>query len=179
MNVERSERLKTLPRYLFADLRRKMAAARARGVEVIRIDIGDPDSPAPDPVVREMIRSLTDTADADRHRYGCDRPVEAFAQAARDFYQRRYGVELAGDQIVATMGSKDAIAKFCLGILDPGDVGIAPVPGYPTYNIGHVFAGAATHVAPLVLSHPPVSFKSTNSTVASASNQPSALLSEP
>ena len=145
MDVQIANRLEKLPPYLFADLRRKMADARARGIKVIRIDIGDPDTPTPDPVVAELCRSVTDPADPDRHRYGCDRPVEALPKAAIDFYRRRWGVGLGEDQLVITMGSKDAIAKFAMGILNPGDLAIAPVPGYPTYNIGHVFAGAVTH----------------------------------
>jgi LL-diaminopimelate aminotransferase len=36
-----------------------------------------------------------------------------------------------------------------MGVLNPGDVGIAPVPGYPTYHIGHVFSSAVTHHVPL------------------------------
>ncbi len=149
MELKQSERLNKLPAYLFADLRRKMAAAREKGIEVIRIDIGDPDLPAPEPIVAELCRALNDESDADRHRYGCDRPVPEFGRAVRDFYSRRYGVELSEEQTVCTTGSKDAIVKFCLGIMDPGDVGIAPVPGYPTYNIGHVFAGGTTYYAPL------------------------------
>ena len=149
MDVNISERLGKLPPYLFADLRRKMAAARKKGIKVIRIDIGDPDSPTPDPVVDELCRAVTDTGDADRHRYGCDRPAGEFPRAVRHFYKRRWGVDLAGEQIVTTMGSKDAIAKMGLALLSVGDVGIAPVPGYPTYNIAHVFAGANTYQMPL------------------------------
>ncbi len=150
MDVPRSERLTSLPPYLFADLRRKMAAAREQGVKVIRIDIGDPDQPTPEAVIDELCRAVADMSDPDRHRYGCDRPVAEFPQAVRDFYSRRYGVTLAEDQVVTTMGSKDAIVKFCLAVMDPGDVGIAPVPGYPTYNIGHVFAGGETFSAALL-----------------------------
>ena len=149
MEVQLSDRLKKLPPYLFADLRRKMAAARAKGVKVIRIDIGDPDFPTPDPVVRELIRAVDDPNDPDRHRYGCDRPTEEFPQAIRDFYKRRFGVTLGDGQLVTTSGSKDAIAQLPLGMMNAGDVGIAPVPGYPTYNIGHVFAGATTFPVPL------------------------------
>ncbi|HDZ42721.1 MAG TPA: aminotransferase class I/II-fold pyridoxal phosphate-dependent enzyme, partial [Phycisphaerae bacterium] len=150
MDLPRSDRLNKLPPYLFADLRRKMKAARDKGVKVVRIDIGDPDQPAPDSVVEELCRTVVDPADLDRHRYGCDRPVEALPAAARDFYSRRYGVDLAEDQLVTTMGSKDAIVKFCLALMNPGDVAIAPVPGYPTYNIGHVFAGGETFEVPLL-----------------------------
>ncbi|MFW6133406.1 MAG: aminotransferase class I/II-fold pyridoxal phosphate-dependent enzyme, partial [Planctomycetota bacterium] len=149
MDFGQSDRLDKLPAYLFADLRRKMAAARERGIEVIRADIGDPDQPAPAPVVAELRRAVDDEADPDRHRYGCDRPVAAFPQAARDFYRRRFDVDVPDDGLVTTMGSKDAIVKMCLGLMSPGDVGIAPQPGYPTYNIGHVFAGGSTCYVPL------------------------------
>jgi len=150
MEVSLSERLNKLPPYLFADLRRKMAAAKQRGIKVIRIDIGDPDTPTPEAIVRELCRAVADESDANRHRYGCDVPVAEFPQAVRDFYKRRWSVALAADQVVTTMGSKDAIAKLPMALLNPGDVGIAPVPGYPTYNIGHVFAGAVSYQAPLL-----------------------------
>lgn len=150
MEIQLAERLKKLPPYLFADLRRKMAAAREKGVKVITLGIGDPDMPTPDPVVEELCRAINDPHDPNRHRYGCDVPVGQFPVAIRNFYERRYGVTLAENQVVITNGSKDAIAQFAMGILNPGDIGIAPVPGYPTYNIGHTFASAVTYQVPLL-----------------------------
>ena len=145
-----AERLQKLPPYLFVDLRQKMAAAKERGVDVISLGIGDPDFPAPDPVVDTLCDAIRDTDDADRHRYGCDNPVQQFPQAIKEFYQTRFSVTLSDEQVVTTLGSKDAIVKMALGILNPGDVGIAASPGYPTYNIGHVFASATTYYAPLL-----------------------------
>ena len=145
-----AERLQKLPPYLFVDLRQKMAAAKARGVDVISLGIGDPDFPTPDPVVQTLCSTIQNPEDSDRHRYGCDSPVPEFPQAVSEFYQHRFGVSLSDDQIVTTLGSKDAIVKMALGILNPGDIGIAASPGYPTYNIGHVFASATTHYAPLL-----------------------------
>ena len=127
-----------------------MQAARARGVDVISLGIGDPDIPTPDPVVESLVHTIQNPKDPDRHRYGCDNPVADFPEAVRDFYQHRYGVPLSGDQVAITLGSKDAIVKLALGILNPGDIGIAASPGYPTYNIGHVFASATTYYAPLL-----------------------------
>ena len=150
MDIQLSERLRKLPPYPFADLRRKIAAARAKGIKVITLGIGDPDQPTPDPVVKELIRAVDDPNDPDRHRYGCDQPVKEFGEAVKRFYHRRYGVTLRDEQVVTTNGSKDAIAQFPMAILNPGDVAIAPVPGYPTYNIGHVFAGAVTYHVPLL-----------------------------
>ena len=145
-----AERLQKLPPYLFVDLRQKMQAAQARGVDVISLGIGDPDIPTPDPVVETLCSAIQNPEDSDRHRYGCDSPVDDFPQAVLDFYQHRYGVPLSDDQVVTTLGSKDAIVKMALGILNPGDIGIAASPGYPTYNIGHVFASATTYYAPLL-----------------------------
>ena len=145
-----AERLQKLPPYLFVDLRQKMQAAKARGVDVISLGIGDPDFPTPDPVVEALVQSIRNPEDPNRHRYGCDIPVEDFPQAVLDFYQRRYGVTLVEDQVATTLGSKDAIVKLALGILNPGDIGIAASPGYPTYNIGHVFASATTYYAPIL-----------------------------
>ena len=149
MDVQISDRLAQLPPYLFADLRRKIAAKRAEGMKVITLGIGDPDVPAPAAVVEELCRAANDESDINRHRYGCDAPVAAFPDACREFYKKRWGVELDADQVVTTMGSKDAIAKLPMAIMNPGDIGIAPLPGYPTYNIGHVFAGGKTHYVDL------------------------------
>ena len=149
MEVQRSQRLMKLPPYLFADLRRKINEAKKRGVEVISLGIGDPDTPTPDPVVGELVRAVQDAADPNRHRYGIDVPAPQFAASVRDFYRRRWGVTLADEQVVTTNGSKDAIAQLPMAIMDPGDLAVAPAPGYPTYNIGHVFAGGSTHYVPL------------------------------
>ena len=149
MEVQISDRLTSLPPYLFADLRRKIGEARAKGVDVITLGIGDPDVSAPAEVVAELQRAIADASDPNKHRYGCDCPAPEFPQACRDFYKNRWGVELGADQVVTTMGSKDAIAKLPLAIMNPGDIGIAPLPGYPTYNIGHVFAGGETYYVPL------------------------------
>ena len=127
-----------------------MAAAKAQGVDVISLGIGDPDFPTPDPVVETLCNAIQSQGDPDRHRYGCDNPVADFPEAVRKFYQHRYGVSLSDDQVVTTLGSKDAIVKMALGLLNPGDIGIAASPGYPTYNIGHVFASATTYYAPLL-----------------------------
>ena len=127
-----------------------MQAAKARGADVISLGIGDPDIPTPDPVVESLIHAIQNPKDPDRHRYGCDQPVADFPQAVYDFYQHRYGITLSDDQIATTLGSKDAIVKLSLGILNPGDIGIAASPGYPTYNIGHVFASATTYYAPIL-----------------------------
>lgn len=145
-----ADRLDKLPPYLFVDIRQKIAAAKDRGVDVISLGIGDPDHPTPDPIIETLYQTISNTEDPDRHRYGCDNPVDDFPNEIINYYDRRFNVSLKDDEVAITMGSKDAIVKLCLGILNPGDVGIAASPGYPTYNIGHVFSSATTYYAPIL-----------------------------
>ena len=91
MDLPFANRLEKLPPYLFADLRRKMAARRAAGDNVITLGIGDPDTPTPDRIISELIRAVDDKNDLNRHRYGCDAPVDALPKSITNFYQRRYG----------------------------------------------------------------------------------------
>ena len=150
VDVTPAARLEKLRPYPFATLREKIRAARLAHKEVLNLGIGDPDCPTPGPVVRELVRAVRDKADLNRHRYGCDVPVEGFPEAVRAFYKRRFGVRLKDENVALTMGSKDAIVKFALALLNPGDLALAPEPGYPTYNIGHTFASAVTLYLPLV-----------------------------
>ena len=149
MEMEFSDRLNSLPRYLFAGLRTKIAEARKQGREIISLGIGDPDFPTPGLIVEELKDKIDNDDPGTRHRYGCDVPVEALPKAFCDLYKRQWDVELDADEVVVTMGSKDSIARLPMAVMNPGDIGIAPVPGYPTYHIGHVFAGCETHFVSL------------------------------
>jgi len=55
--MELARRMRSIPPYLFADLDRKRAALRARGVDVINIAIGDPDLPTPPHVIEALVRA--------------------------------------------------------------------------------------------------------------------------
>ncbi|NCO33830.1 MAG: LL-diaminopimelate aminotransferase [Armatimonadetes bacterium CG2_30_59_28] len=148
--MQRAKRLDKIPPYLFAEIGRKIAKARAEGKDVISLGIGDPDQPTPDPVIGELIRAIRDPEDANRHRYGGDVPVREFPIAVAEWYQKRFGVELdPGKEVLALMGSKDGIAHIPWAFIDPGDIALVPQPGYPVYNVGTLFAGGESHFMPL------------------------------
>lgn len=147
--MERAERLKKLPPYLFAEIRRKVAAARAAGKEVISLGIADPDHPTPDHIIDELVRAIRDPEDPDRHRYGGDIPVPSFPAAVAAWYQKRFGVTLPPSDVVTTLGSKEAIAHLPLAYVNPGDLVLAPDPGYTVYHIGTIFCSGVTYFLPL------------------------------
>ena len=59
ITIEQADRLKQLPPYLFAELDRKKAEARSRGVDVIDLGVGDPDLPTPDNIIAKLAEALT------------------------------------------------------------------------------------------------------------------------
>jgi LL-diaminopimelate aminotransferase len=149
--MHRASRLDKVPPYLFAEIRRKVAEAKARGIDVISLGIGDPDQPTPDHIISELCRSIRDESDPDRHRYGGDCPVAEFPQAVAEWYGRRFGVELDPKAEVCTLlGSKEGIAHLAWAMVDSGDVTLVPEPGYTVYYTGTVFAGGTCHWMPLV-----------------------------
>ena len=145
-----ADRLATVGPYLFFDLDRKVAAARARGVDVINLGIGDPDLPTPRPIVDALVTGVQDPA---THRYPDYQGAVAFREAVAGFYARRFGVALdPRREVLGLIGSKEGISHLTWAVVGPGDVVLAPEPAYPVYAVQARMAGASVHPLPLTAS---------------------------
>ncbi|MCL2817095.1 MAG: LL-diaminopimelate aminotransferase [Clostridiales bacterium] len=143
-----AKRIQALPAYLFARIEQKVSEAKARGVDVISLGIGDPDLPTPDFVVGKMQEEV---ANAQNHQYPSSAGMLSFRQAVADFYQARFGVELCPKtEVCSLVGSKEGIANINYCYVDPGDVNLVPDPGYPVYSIGTMLAGGTAYSLPLL-----------------------------
>ena len=67
--MKTADRLTKIPPYLFMELRKKIARARAEGVDVISLAIGDPVEPTPAGIVKELAHRAKDP---ENHRYPTD-----------------------------------------------------------------------------------------------------------
>ena len=142
-----AKRLDLVPPYLFAELERKVEEKRRQGVDVISLGIGDPDLPTPEPVIRALREAA---ANPTTQRYPTNRGLEPFRGAIAAFYKERFGVEVdAESEVIPVLGGKEGVAHIAFACLDPGDVALAPEPGYPPYTSGPLFAGADVHYLPL------------------------------
>ena len=143
-----SRRLDGVPEYLSTRLMRTVAEARARGVDVISLGIGDPDTPPPAELREELGAQarrddIARLPDQPRHR-----------AAARGRRRRttaaRFGVELDPErEVLPLLGAKEGLAHLCLAQLDPGDVALVADPGYPVYYGGPALAGGEAVGLPL------------------------------
>ncbi len=139
-------RIKRLPPYVFAEVNRLKAAARARGADIIDLGMGNPDLPTPQHIVDKMVETI---AKPRTHRYSASKGIPGLRRAQAAYYERRFGVKLDPEtQIVATLGSKEGFANMAQAITAPGDVILVPNPTYPIHEFGFLLSGAAIRHLP-------------------------------
>lgn len=145
--MRHSHRLANLPPYPFARWAEHVAHAQ-RKLDVIRLDVGNPDAAPPDEVIETLCRSARHP---DHHGYPGYRGIPALRHAIARYYERRFGVTLDPEsEVVPLIGSKEGLVNLALAYLDPGDVALVPDPGYAPYQRGAILAGAELHTFPLL-----------------------------
>ncbi len=143
----KSERLRQLPPYLFAEIDKKKKAAIAAGRDVINLGVGDPDRPTPRTIIDSLKRHVENPA---FHQYALDQGSPELRRSSAAFCKARYGIDLDPEsEILPLIGSKEGIAHLPLAVLNPGDASLVPDPCYPVYRSSSMFAGADVHLMPL------------------------------
>lgn len=146
--IHPAERIASFKPYFFASLNRKIADLKARGVDVIRIDMGSPDLPPADFIVDSLVESARR---ADTHGYTPNGGTPEFRKAVADYYAERFEVDLdPNKEVIGLIGSKEGLFNLSQVLLNPGDVALVPDPGYPVYSAGAIIAGARVVALPLL-----------------------------
>ncbi len=148
--METAERLKRIPPYLFMELRKKINQAKAAGVDVISLAIGDPVEATPPGVVEELRRRAGDPVN---HRYPTDeeKGMLAFREEVARWYARRYGVELDPQtEVLGLIGSKEGCHHFVLARVNPGEVVLMTDPGYPAYRASILMGEGVPYNVPIL-----------------------------
>jgi alanine-synthesizing transaminase len=139
-------RIRRLPPYVFAEVNAMKAAARARGVDIVDLGMGNPDGAPPGHVVEKLAEVARNPK---AHGYSASRGIAGLRRAQAGYYARRFSVELDPEsEVVVTLGSKEGLANLAQAITAPGDVVLAPNPSYPIHQFGFIIAGAAIRSVP-------------------------------
>jgi LL-diaminopimelate aminotransferase len=142
-----ANRIAQIKPYFFADLGKRIATLRAKGADVVRLDIGSPDLPPPGFILETMFDSASKP---NTHGYtlGMTQP---YRTAVAAYYQKRFGVQLdAKTEVVDLIGSKEGLFILSQVILNPGDVSLVPDPAYSVYAKSAEIAGAIPYSMPLL-----------------------------
>jgi len=148
MKIEKSDRINSLPPYLFKEIDRQKEEVKKRGVDIIDLGVGDPDMPTPGHIIEALNKAAHDPAN---HKYPSYTGMGDFNEAVARWYKRRFNVTVdPAKEVVTLIGSKEGIAHIPLAFINPGDAALVTSPGYPVYDIGVKFAGGQTYFMDLL-----------------------------
>ncbi|WP_343314603.1 LL-diaminopimelate aminotransferase [Brucella sp. BE17] len=143
---EEFHKVRRLPPYVFEQVNRLKASARAAGADIIDLGMGNPDLPTSQNIVDKLCEAVQDPR---AHRYSASKGIPGLRRAQAQYYARRFGVKLNPDtQVVATLGSKEGFANMAQAITAPGDVVLCPDPTYPIHSFGFIMSGGVIRSIP-------------------------------
>ena len=135
--------------YKFEKIKRAKAAARAArpAVELLDFGVGEPDQIAPKAIRKALKVAVDDPA----NRGYADNGIREFKVAAADYMAKFFGVaDLNPDtDICHSIGSKPALAMLPMCFINPGDVALVTVPGYPVLATHTRYLGGEVVKVPL------------------------------
>lgn len=116
--------------FIVMDVVRAANAQAAAGSEVLHLEVGQPATKAPQPVLDAAKRALDDSLIGYSDAFG----LPDLRQALAGHYAALYGVELDPARIAATPGSSGGFLLAFLAAFEPGDRVALAAPGYPAYR---------------------------------------------
>jgi aspartate/methionine/tyrosine aminotransferase len=140
----RPSRRGLVPPFIAMDVLRAANERQAAGAEIIHLEVGQPGSAAPEPVLDAARYALVSEPIGYTDALG----IAPLRQAIAVHYQTQYGVPVDPGEVVVTTGSSAAFLLAFLAAFEPGDrVGLA-IPGYPAYrNILSALGIEPVHIA--------------------------------
>ena len=145
MNLEFSKKSNSIEGGIFNILNDKKKDLLNRGIKVFNFSIGTPDF-QPAPHIMEAMQEAC--KDPQNYKYAIDDKPE-LVQAMICYYQTRFGVTLAENEIMTVYGSQEGMAHLGWAVCDPGDLVLVPNPGYPIFSIGPMFCDAEIYEYPI------------------------------
>lgn len=138
MSIQFADRMKDYEAGIFQVLNGKKDEAEKKGRKIYNLSVGTPDfKPA-----KHIMDAVTAAASKpENYKYALVDIPELIA-AVQERYRKRYQVSLEKNEIMSVYGSQEGITHICMTMCNPGDVVLAPNPGYPIFGIGPSLAGA-------------------------------------
>lgn len=124
-----STRMNDMTSFIVMDVLEKAHEMEREGIDIIHLEVGEPDFDAPECVKDAANKALTDNYTHYTHSLGLIELREAISR----YYFDAYGVSVDPDQVVITSGTSPAIFLIFSVLLNPGDEVIISDPHYACY----------------------------------------------
>ena len=119
-----------VPPFIVMDVMRAAAAREASGADVLHLEVGQPATPAPAPVLAAARAALSE----DKIGYTLAMGVPALRAAIAGHCQAWYGVDPGAERVMVTTGSSSGFVLAFLAAFEVGDRVALAAPGYPAYR---------------------------------------------
>ena len=131
--------------FIVMDVMEKAQEMERGGVDVVHLEVGEPDFDTPAPVVEAAIQALRDGRTHYTHSMG----LLELRYAIAEHYLDTYGVDVSPDRIIITNGTSPAMSLIFSTLLSPGDDIILTDPHYACYPNFVRFADGVTNFVPV------------------------------
>src|SRR5438046_5681625 len=118
----------------------------AKGVEVIHLEIGEPDFDTPANIVQAGCRALQEGFT----HYGPSPGIPELRAAIARKVSRTRGLEFKPEQVVVVPGGKPIMFFTIMALAEPGTEVLYPNPGFPIYESMLEYVGARAVAMPLL-----------------------------
>lgn len=146
MQIKTADKMQAFETGIFSVLNDKRKEIEASGKKVFNLSIGTPDfKPFP-----HIMKTVSDAClNPDNYKYSITETDELL-DALVYRYDKRYGVAIEKDEILAVYGSQEGMAHIFQPFVNPGDIVLVPNPGYPIFSIGAFLAQSQLWEYPLL-----------------------------
>jgi aspartate aminotransferase len=116
--------------------------AKAKGIKVYHLNIGQPDLPTPEVAIEAMKR-----VDRKVLEYSPSEGILSFREKLVSYYAK-FNILVDVEDIIITTGGSEAVLFSFMACLDPGDEIIVPEPAYANYMAFAISSGAVIKTVP-------------------------------
>lgn len=144
--IAKAKRLDFFEEGIFIKINKKVVDMEKVGRKIYDLSVGTPDFPPQQHVMKALAEAAMDPFS---YRYSL-RDFPDVLETVVAYYQKRFGVTLNPDEIMAVHGTQEGMGHLGLALCDSGDIVLLPDPGYPVFEAGAHFGGAEIVHYPLL-----------------------------
>lgn len=136
-------RAKDIPSFIVMDILEKAQEMEKNGVDVIHLEIGEPDFDTPECIKEAGNKAIADGFTHYTHSLG----ILELREGVAEWYNRQYGVNVSPDNIIISAGTSPAMLMIFASLLEAGDEVILSNPHYACYpNFVNFFQASPVYV---------------------------------
>lgn len=144
-DIRFADRLIGFGRQTGFEIKQKALALEAQGIDVIHLEVGEPDFPTP----ANIIAATKNALDAGQTHYSPSAGLPMLRETVAEFVNGRYGSAIKPAEVVIAPGAKPLIFFSFQALVNPSELVIIPEINFPAYEAAAKVVGARIDTYPL------------------------------